>query len=76
MDFFYGYNKYSNDTEVEFATFMELFMKAHKIVKRLDLTQNDVNNEGWNTSVPKLIDNAIIGFYKYLENDFQETSRP
>ncbi len=70
MGFFYGYNRYSNDTEVEFSTFMELFMKSYKVVNRLGLTQNDVNNEGWNTSVPKLIDNAIIGFYKYLENDF------
>lgn len=75
MDFFYGYNKYSNDIEVEFGTFMELFMKTKKLVRRLDLTQNDVNNEGWNTSLPKLIDNAIIGFYKYLENDFQKTKK-
>ncbi len=70
MQFFYGYNKCPNDMEVEFSTFMELFMKSYKVVNRLDLTQNDVNNEGWNTSVPKLIDNAIIGLDKYLENDF------
>jgi len=73
MPFFYGNNRYLKTIELEFATFMELFKKANRIVNRLDLTQNDVDNEGWNTSVPKLIDNAIIGFYKYLEKDLQKT---
>ncbi|MEJ5226822.1 hypothetical protein [Thermodesulfovibrio sp.] len=33
------------------------------------MTEDDVNGEKWNTSVPKLIDNAIIG-YK-LKNEAQ-----
>ena len=33
----------------------------------LNLTVADVDHQRWNTSVPKLIDDAIIGFFKTLE---------
>jgi hypothetical protein len=36
------------------------------------LTHNDVDGDKWNTSVPKLIDNAIIGFDKYMKNHTTE----
>ena len=46
---------------------MDIFVKANRISKTLGLTGRDVTGEGWNTSVPKLIDNAIIGLFKHLE---------
>ncbi|MHA2061642.1 MAG: hypothetical protein ACW963_05050 [Candidatus Sifarchaeia archaeon] len=73
MQFFYESNKYSKDAKTEFRTFMEIFMKAYGITRRLGLTETDVSGEGWNVSVPKLIDNAIIGLFKYLEIDFRNT---
>jgi hypothetical protein len=73
MSFFYGRDRYSADVEGEFKIFMDIFIKAYRITKRLGLTENDVDSQGWNTSVPKLIDNAIIGLHKYLETDFQKT---
>lgn len=53
--------RYAND---EFATFKDIFIKTHEITRRLALTQADVSGEIWNTSVPKLIDNAIIAYVK------------
>jgi len=73
MFFFYGYNKYSDDATAEFKTFADIFSKAHDITKKLCLTQHDVDGEKWNTSVPKLIDNAIIGFLKYIDNNSTES---
>lgn len=63
---FYNYNKYDNSPEKEFGTFLDIFEKSIGIVKRLNLVQEDVDGEKWNTSIPKLIDNAIIGFYRYI----------
>lgn len=75
MTYFYGYNKYSKNSEAEFKTFKEIFLETHKIVRHLNLTQQDVDNQDWNTSVPKLIDNAIIGFFKHWENRSREGRR-
>lgn len=63
MTCFYGYNKYSKTPEKEFETFKDIFTKTTKIRRKLNLTENDADNKLWNTSVPKLIDNASIGFY-------------
>jgi len=61
MTAYYGYNKYSNNPEQEFNIFKEIFNKTIEISNRLQLTSTDVDGHQWNTSVPKLIDNAIIG---------------
>ena len=61
---FYGYNKSSNTPTKEFITFSQIFREFREITERLQLNQNDVSGEKWNTSVPKLIDNAIIGLMK------------
>jgi len=61
---FYGYNKFANTPEKEFITFWEIFIKFIEITDRLQLDQGDVDGEKWNTSIPKLIDNAIIGLMK------------
>lgn len=49
--------------------FIDILQTFYDIAKSLALTENDVDGEKWNTSIPKLIDNAIIG-YK-LKNEVQ-----
>ncbi len=61
MNFFYGNNRYKQIIDKEFKDFEKLFREFHRISKVLNLTDEDVNGKNWNTSVPKLIDNAIIG---------------
>jgi hypothetical protein len=65
MDFFYGHNAYSQDISKEFKTFKEIFTKFYEISKKLQLSDKDVDDFNWNTSVPKLIDNAIIGIKNF-----------
>jgi hypothetical protein len=65
MLYFYGYNKYSDDAEIEFKAFKDIFVSTVEIASRLNLTEKDVDGKGWNTSIPKLIDNVIIGFFTY-----------
>lgn len=69
MTAFYGYNKYSKSAKEEFNTFREIFEASFEITNRLDLTFGDVDGVQWKTSVPKLIDNAIIGL---LNSDTEE----
>lgn len=74
MECFYGYNKNAGSPEKEFVIFKEIFVKTYYITKKLNLTQNDVDGKKWNTSVPKLIDNACIGFLNYKDkNDAEMT---
>jgi hypothetical protein len=47
---------------------IDIFTKTLQIIRKLELTGNDVDGEKWNTSIPKLIDNAIIGFDRYLKS--------
>jgi hypothetical protein len=49
----------------ENSYFWEILNRFKEIVIKLKLTKNDLQHE-WDTSIPKLIDNAIIGFN--LEN--------
>jgi len=65
----YGYNKYSNSPEKEFIIFKEIFNRSLEITRNLQLNSSDVDGEKWNTSVPKLIDNAIIGLVKSEEEE-------
>jgi hypothetical protein len=58
----------STDVKREWDSFKNIFMQTYDITKSLCLTQNDVDENDWNTSVPKLIDNAIIGFSRYFED--------
>ena len=74
MEFFYGYNKYeANEPEKEFNTFKEIFRNFYKIAKKLNLSEKDVDNIGWNTSIPKIIDNAIIGYFIENENSLSKS---
>ncbi len=75
MPYFYGTNKYNEKAEREFQTYLDIFTKAHRITTTLKLTDRDINGGKWNTSVPKLIDNAIIGFDKTFDNYFNQFQR-
>jgi hypothetical protein len=72
MTYFYGYNKYYNEPEKEFEIFEDIFNKTEKIVAKLNLNNDDLKEEGWNTSVPKLIDNSIIGFNRIFSNYYDQ----
>lgn len=61
MEAFYGYNKFSNVAKDEFRTFKDIFERTFEIASRLQLTPSDIDGVQWKTSVPKLIDNAVIG---------------
>lgn len=61
MNFFYGHNNYKSGDK-EFTSFSILLREFYKISKKLNLKIKDTDNVLWNTSVPKLIDNAIIGY--------------
>lgn len=67
MNFFYGHLNYFNDENKEFNSFSILLREFYKISQRLRLNSSDVNNLFWNTSVPKLIDNAIIGYISKIK---------
>lgn len=62
MSFFYNHQNYFNDKNKDFESFSILMREFHQISQKMKLSQEDVDLCGWNTSVPKLIDNAIIGF--------------
>lgn len=66
----YTMNFFSISTDVnrELNTFKTIFIESYNITRGLCLTQNEVDGKRWNTSVPKLIDNAIIGFTQYFKD--------
>lgn len=72
MPAFYGYNRYETDEEKEFKTFSDILEKSYKITKRLNLSESDVDGRLWSCSVPKLIDNAIFGFFIKVKNLMKE----
>jgi hypothetical protein len=61
--FFYGRKKqkggYPLKIEDENQVFWEILLQYQKIAKKLNLCKADLKNP-WDTSIPKLIDNAII----------------
>lgn len=63
MTAFYGYNKYQSSAKKEFEDFWEIVEKTYEIAERLELRPEDADGELWKLSVPKLIDNAIIGLW-------------
>jgi hypothetical protein len=69
MDYYFSYNKIDKDPQAEFKTFYDILLKNYRIINRLRLTPEDADGKGWNTSIPKLIDNAIIGRYQFALSD-------
>jgi hypothetical protein len=43
-------------------------MYRQDIACKFELSLNDCSQTGWNTSVPKLIDNAIIGLINNIDH--------
>ena len=67
LNFFYGNTNIDSKTcDKEFKTFKDIFQKSFQIKRDLCLRREDADGQKWKTSVPKLIDNAIIGFLSYL----------
>lgn len=69
MTAFYGYNRYAKTLQKVFKIFQKIFEKSREITLRLRLSTHDVDGKKWNTSVPKLINNAIISL---LNSDPEE----
>ena len=59
-------SKYSANPEREFQCFTEIFEEYQELCHKLDLSVRDVDGVGWNSSIPKMIDNALIGFLSEL----------
>ena len=59
-------SKYSASPEREFMCFAEIFEEYRKLCHKLGLSVKDVDRLGWNSSIPKMIDNALIGFLSEL----------
>lgn len=61
MNALFGYNKLSKTATTEFNDLFYILSRFHNIACKFELSLKDCNQGSWNTSVPKLIDNAIIG---------------
>lgn len=66
------FKKSFNNIPQEKKVFKDIFRRTREISRGLCLNQCDVSGKKWNTSVPKLIDNAIIGLFKYGETHSTE----
>jgi hypothetical protein len=62
--FYIRFKKENND-------FWEVLSKFKEIAVKLNLTQDDLKNE-WDISIPKIIDNAIIGFNRKQRDDCKQ----
>ena len=62
MPFFYGHSVYSKEAEKEFGWFCEVALECYRICHKLNLQRRDADGLVWNTTIPKIIDNAVIGY--------------
>ena len=74
LEAFYGRNRYSSNLQKETDDFVYIFRHTFQIAKKLNLTDADVSGSQWNTSIPKLIDNAIIGLIKFRDKELTRQS--
>ncbi len=67
LDFFYNNRAYNSNNEIK--KFEEIIYAYLQITEKLELTKQDLENNqrSWHTSIPKLIDNAIICYFKEAE---------
>jgi hypothetical protein len=56
------------ETDEQFELFMEVFRKYAEVTARLGLTSGNGDGNWWNISVPKRIDNAILGFWDIFDD--------
>lgn len=73
MQVMYKSNAYLTN-EKEINQFNQIFKEFYKIAIKLKLSDKDLEINNWNTSVPKLIDNAIIEFKKIIDPNKKEKS--
>lgn len=83
MSAVFGYNRLSRTATGEFNDLFYILSRFHDIACKFELSSNDCVSTGWNTSVPKLIDNAIIGVTNnidhaiaYLNSRINKTEEP
>jgi hypothetical protein len=67
MKALFGYNKLSTTAAAEFDDMFYILRKFHNLAYKFKLSFNECSQTGWNTSVPKLIDNAIIGITNNID---------
>jgi hypothetical protein len=64
LKFLFGYRIYPRSLDAEARLFTDIFQAFLGLARRLCLSRADEMETGWNTTVPKIIDNAIIGYMK------------
>ncbi|GBE19119.1 hypothetical protein BMS3Abin16_01734 [archaeon BMS3Abin16] len=62
LTFFYGNTNLNSDREKE--KFLEIFENIYHICLKLKLNESDLGEGFFDTSIPKLIDNAIVGYMR------------
>ena len=70
-NFFYGNTSLPNYSNGEFNRFWNIFLKFQYISKKLQLSKDSRKFEGFNSSIPKIIDNAIWGYIYHKEKNIQ-----
>lgn len=61
-----------SDTKDQYALLIEVFNKYLELTAKLGLKQSNGDDNWWNRSVPKRIDNAIAGFWKLFDDNNME----
>lgn len=64
LGFFFGYRPYRRSLNWECRLFIDIFEAFSNFAIRMGLSRSDEEPKGWNTTVPKIIDNAIIGYMR------------
>jgi len=64
LKFFFNYRPYRPFLSWEVGLFLDIFAAFSKFARDLGLTRQDEDPSSWNTTVPKIIDNAIIGYLR------------
>ena len=71
LKFLFGYRVNPPSLNDEVKLLSDIFQGFLKLSRRLGLSSADEREIGWNTTVPKIIDNAIIG---YMRQQKRQTS--
>jgi hypothetical protein len=64
LNFFFGHRPYSKRLNWEWGLFWDIFKTFNNFAVRAALSESDEELQGWNTTIPKIIDNAIISYMR------------
>jgi len=64
LNFFFGRRPNSKRLNWECELFIDIFKAFNNYAVRVALSESDEELQGWNTTIPKIIDNAIIGYMR------------